>query len=92
MVKLVDNFEAQWEYVANTATSFTFLTNLEAPRYRSVPPTRRPCRPRDSQSGLPCLYQSHRLLLCRAVQHSVGPHVTICVARPEISLSRLEKR
>lgn len=32
--KLVDTFEAQFEYVANTGTSFTFMTNLDAPRYR----------------------------------------------------------
>ncbi len=62
MVKLVDNFEAQWEYVANTATSFTFLTNLEAPRYRSVPPTRRPCRPRDSSRG--CLIYTYVTVCC----------------------------
>jgi len=33
-LQLVDNFKAQWEYVANEGTAFTFMTNLDAPRYR----------------------------------------------------------
>lgn len=36
LTKLVDDFAAQWEYVANEGTTFTFKTNLSAPRYRSV--------------------------------------------------------
>jgi prolyl oligopeptidase len=32
--KLVDNFEASYEYVTNDDKQFTFLTNLEAPTYR----------------------------------------------------------
>jgi prolyl oligopeptidase len=32
----VDNFKAQWEYVANEGTGFAFMTNLDAPRYRVV--------------------------------------------------------
>ncbi|KAK8945929.1 hypothetical protein KSP40_PGU006910 [Platanthera guangdongensis] len=35
-IKLVDNFEAQYEVVANDDTEFTFLTNKEAPRYKLV--------------------------------------------------------
>ncbi|CAK0748120.1 hypothetical protein CVIRNUC_001815 [Coccomyxa viridis] len=36
LVKLVDSFEAQYEYVANEGSLFTFKTNLHAPRYRLV--------------------------------------------------------
>lgn len=35
VVKLVDDFEAQWEVVANEGHSFALMTNLDAPRYRS---------------------------------------------------------
>ena len=34
LVKLVDTFAAQYSYVANEGTSFTFQTNLNAPLYR----------------------------------------------------------
>lgn len=34
MVKLVDNFEASYDYVANEGDTFYFMTNLDAPRYR----------------------------------------------------------
>lgn len=36
LIKLVDNFNAQYEYIVNEGTIFTFKTNLRAPRYRSV--------------------------------------------------------
>lgn len=35
-VKLVDNFEARYDVVANNDTEFTFLTNKESPRYKLV--------------------------------------------------------
>eukprot|EP00878_Enallax_costatus_P029867 GHUV01032432.1.p1 GENE.GHUV01032432.1~~GHUV01032432.1.p1 ORF type:complete len:735 (+),score=227.44 GHUV01032432.1:207-2411(+) len=36
LVKLIDNFDASWDYVANDGQDFTFKTNLAAPRYRVV--------------------------------------------------------
>lgn len=33
-MKLIDNFDAEYEYVTNEGTLFTFKTNLHAPRYR----------------------------------------------------------
>lgn len=36
VVKLVDNFDASWDLVANDGEAFTFKTNLDAPRYRVV--------------------------------------------------------
>lgn len=35
-VKLIDNFDAEYEYVTNEDTLFTFKTNLDAPRYRLI--------------------------------------------------------
>jgi hypothetical protein len=34
VVKLVDNFDASYGYVANEGSVFSFMTNLNAPRYR----------------------------------------------------------
>ncbi|KAK9846596.1 hypothetical protein WJX81_007362 [Elliptochloris bilobata] len=36
LVKLVDTLEAQYSYVANEGSVFTFHTNLHAPRYRVI--------------------------------------------------------
>ncbi|KDP36852.1 hypothetical protein JCGZ_08143 [Jatropha curcas] len=35
-LKLVDNFDAQYHAIANDDTSFTFLTNKDAPKYKLV--------------------------------------------------------
>ncbi|XP_002733861.1 prolyl endopeptidase-like [Saccoglossus kowalevskii] len=35
-VKLVDNFDAEYEYIANEGTLFTFKTNLNSPRYKLI--------------------------------------------------------
>ncbi|KAL4575422.1 hypothetical protein LXL04_022265 [Taraxacum kok-saghyz] len=35
-VKVIDNFEAHYEAIANDDTIFTFLTNKDAPRYKVV--------------------------------------------------------
>ncbi|XP_058785500.1 uncharacterized protein LOC131660300 [Vicia villosa] len=35
-VKLIDNFDAKYDYIANDDTVFTFLTNKDAPKYKLV--------------------------------------------------------
>nr|XP_014345063.1 PREDICTED: prolyl endopeptidase [Latimeria chalumnae] len=35
-VKLIDNFDAEYEYITNEGTVFTFKTNLNSPRYHLV--------------------------------------------------------
>lgn len=35
-VKVVDNFDAEYEYITNTGSIFTFKTNLNAPRYKLI--------------------------------------------------------
>ncbi|KAJ8020559.1 Prolyl endopeptidase [Holothuria leucospilota] len=35
-VKLVDNFDAEYEYIANDGTLFTFKTNLKSPNYKLI--------------------------------------------------------
>ncbi|BFZ11325.1 hypothetical protein BsWGS_14364 [Bradybaena similaris] len=36
VVKLVDNFDAEYQYVTNEGTLFTFKTNLNAPHYKLI--------------------------------------------------------
>lgn len=35
-VKVVDNFDAEYEYITNEGSVFTFKTNLNSPRYRLI--------------------------------------------------------
>ena len=35
-VKVVDNFDAEYEYITNEGTVFTFKTNLNSPRYKLI--------------------------------------------------------
>lgn len=35
-VKLIDNFDAEYEYITNEGTLFTFKTNLNAPKYKLI--------------------------------------------------------
>lgn len=35
-VKLIDNFDAKYDYIANDDSVFTFLTNKDAPKYKLV--------------------------------------------------------
>ncbi|PFX16089.1 Prolyl endopeptidase [Stylophora pistillata] len=35
-VKVVDNFDAEYEYITNEGTLFTFKTNLKSPRYKLI--------------------------------------------------------
>lgn len=35
-VKIVDNFKAEYSYVTNTGSLFTFKTNLDAPKYKLI--------------------------------------------------------
>ncbi|XP_072176200.1 prolyl endopeptidase-like [Diadema setosum] len=35
-VKLIDNFDAEYEYITNEGTVFTFKTNLNSPKYKLI--------------------------------------------------------
>jgi prolyl oligopeptidase len=36
IIKLIDNFDAEYSYITNDGTLFYFKTNLNAPRYRII--------------------------------------------------------
>lgn len=36
VVKVVDNFDAEYEYITNEGTVFTFKTNLKSPHYKLI--------------------------------------------------------
>ena len=36
LIKVVDNFDAEYQYITNEKTVFTFKTNLNAPTYRLI--------------------------------------------------------
>ncbi|XP_035990986.1 prolyl endopeptidase-like [Fundulus heteroclitus] len=72
-VKLVDNFEAQYSYVTNEGSVFTFRTNLDAPRYRVINidiqnPDRQnwttliPQHEKDVLGFVSCVHQCHLLV------------------------------
>lgn len=72
-VKLVDNFEAQFSYVTNEGSVFTFHSNLDAPRYRLInidiqKPDRQlwttliPQHDKDVLSSVSCVNQRHLLV------------------------------
>ncbi|XP_065184175.1 prolyl endopeptidase-like [Sycon ciliatum] len=35
-VKLIDNFDAKYDYIANDGREFSFMTNLKSPRYKLI--------------------------------------------------------
>ena len=35
-VKLIDNFDAEYEYITNEGTVFSFKTNLKSPKYKLI--------------------------------------------------------
>lgn len=35
-IKVVDNFDAQYDYITNEGSVFTLMTNLNAPRYKLI--------------------------------------------------------
>uniref|UniRef100_A0A3Q1FT18 Prolyl endopeptidase n=1 Tax=Acanthochromis polyacanthus TaxID=80966 RepID=A0A3Q1FT18_9TELE len=72
-VKLVDNFDAQFSYVTNEGSVFTFQSNLDAPRYRLInidiqKPDRQhwttliPQHDKDVLSFVSCVNQCHLLV------------------------------
>lgn len=72
-VRLVDNFEAQYSYITNEGSVFTFRTNLEASRYRLINidlqkpeqaqwSTLIPEHPKDVLGFVACVNQRHLLV------------------------------
>lgn len=87
IVKLIDNFDAEYDYLTNTGSMFYFKTNLAAPNYRIVkidlnaPATVTPVIPHDSSALL-------EFAVCCAGDKLVVSHLSN--VQPSITLFNLE--
>lgn len=81
IVKLIDDFDAQWEVLANEGTTFTLMTNLQAPRYRCTGSVeRKPC-PTHSRYGAEARGCDAALL---AVALQAAASILWCMCVPDV--------